>query len=697
MLKKIAFWGLGLLALVVGVCWTSSQLVLADAVPAGAIQGLDKPSAIYLVTDADSSGLGQPIDTTDTQNYEYKAGQNYQLVYKWSVSPGTDISAGKTVTFIMPKNIAATPLGFNLYRGNDTKTNPIGSLYKAAGTTTATITFTDELKGDTSFANGVLIAKVAGSVSDTSSGTGGSDAVISKGGWFSSNNADWVKNEGTLYPKIAIWDAIFNPETQNMGDVTLTDDLGPYLTFEPATFSATNETTGQRVPETDYAIESSPSSSEIKFIFKHVTGKIHLSYTTSVDYQKMIAAKLVGGNLSNYIRLSAEDGESGGSGSVPGSGSSSGNPTVTGDSHKDQPWGASGSGTLDGSSFLGSVIFEKDSAREEKLGLSGAVYNLQKQNTAGEFADFQTNVSTDSLGQIRNSSLPIGVYRYQEIKAPVGYQLNLGEAAYSSVFTIAITDNTSQPHRIRQTDAPFKVTLTKTAQETNKVLSGASYRLYLGNNLKVPVNNLTYKTDANGQLTVSPIAKGSYDFIEQTPPAGYKLDQTPIPFTISDEKSASASQPTGPDVTVSQTDESSTPLPNTDSGGSSSSSSSSVSSNGSSSFSASSSNDSTSTNSDRFNASSKSKFGGSTTNSTTSSSHTTTVGSTPVLGTSATNRGGSTSTVTGHGQHTHRANTGANRFLPKTSEEKTIFAALGGLLLIGSGLSIWRFRRTQKN
>lgn len=74
-----------------------------------------------------------------------------------------------------------------------------------------------------------------------------------------------------------------------------------------------------------------------------------------------------------------------------------------------------------------------------------------------------------------------------------------------------------------------EVVLNKQAAATGEMLAGAVYRLQQTDGTVV-ANNLT--TDANGQIIYSDLASGDYEFVEVTPPAGFTLDETPIPFTI---------------------------------------------------------------------------------------------------------------------------------------------------------------------
>ena len=75
------------------------------------------------------------------------------------------------------------------------------------------------------------------------------------------------------------------------------------------------------------------------------------------------------------------------------------------------------------------------------------------------------------------------------------------------------------------------VTLTKKDADDEAVLAGATYDLYQEGSDTPIKTGLT--TDANGQITVTDLAKGNYYFKETKAPNGYQANGNEIPFTIS--------------------------------------------------------------------------------------------------------------------------------------------------------------------
>lgn len=79
------------------------------------------------------------------------------------------------------------------------------------------------------------------------------------------------------------------------------------------------------------------------------------------------------------------------------------------------------------------------------------------------------------------------------------------------------------------TETAGAVMLTKSDDSSGKSLAGAVYRLEKADG-SVVATNLT--TNDDGRVVYTQLSAGDYQFVEVTPPAGYALNSTPIPFTI---------------------------------------------------------------------------------------------------------------------------------------------------------------------
>jgi len=252
MWKKIGLWSLGLLVVCLTLFgWSGTKVAKAADItsPAnditGSMMGLNKPSKIEEKT-------GPTTWTEVLATEELESGQNYRLTYSWRPKDGTPISDGNTAKITWPESAS-------MGTGKDV------SIKNSAGTEIATytipdsdskvpgvITFNNVLSSATMFGDGNLYAYATGTA-NSGSGTGGTDtggesSIISKNGWIS-------QKDGNI-PTQAEWNIAFNPNSKNLGTVTLTDNLGAYQTYIPNSVDAS--VAGQA------ATDSSPAVAETK-------------------------------------------------------------------------------------------------------------------------------------------------------------------------------------------------------------------------------------------------------------------------------------------------------------------------------------------------------------------------------------------------------------------------------------------------
>ncbi len=174
----------------------------------------------------------------------------------------------------------------------------------------------------------------------------------------------------------------------------------------------------------------------------------------------------------------------------------------------------------------GSVELVKVDEDDEDKTLAGAVFELQ--NEAGEM--LQEDLTTDKAGKIVVENLKPGKYQFVETKAPAYYELDADPIAFEI--------EKSQKEQLRITAKnkliTGKVELTKANQDNNYApLAGAVFELQneAGETLQ---EDLT--TDKAGNIVVENLKPGKYQFVEIKAPEHYKLDTTPIPFTIEKSK-----------------------------------------------------------------------------------------------------------------------------------------------------------------
>ncbi len=153
--------------------------------------------------------------------------------------------------------------------------------------------------------------------------------------------------------------------------------------------------------------------------------------------------------------------------------------------------------------------------------LEGAVFNIVDMKGTV----IRENLTTNSQGKISVSNLRPGDYQFVETKAPKHYDLNKEPIPFT------IEKGQAEPISVTA-----KNSLTKGAVELSKVddidgtaLEGAVFKIVdmNGNDVRTGIT-----TDAKGKISISDLHPGDYQFIETTAPKHYKLDATPIKFTI---------------------------------------------------------------------------------------------------------------------------------------------------------------------
>ncbi|MFU2032105.1 SpaA isopeptide-forming pilin-related protein [Bacillus wiedmannii] len=171
----------------------------------------------------------------------------------------------------------------------------------------------------------------------------------------------------------------------------------------------------------------------------------------------------------------------------------------------------------------GGIELTKVNAADEKETLEGAVFKIVNRDT-NEVV--RTELVTNSKGMLVVDDLRPGNYKLIETKAPTYYDVNVEPIE----FTIEKGQQKLLPLTFKNSLTKGKVKLIKEDDVDSKIaLAGAVFKLQdaTGTDLMKDL-----KTDDYGVLVIPDLAPGDYQFIETEAPEHYKLDQTPIKFTI---------------------------------------------------------------------------------------------------------------------------------------------------------------------
>jgi LPXTG-motif cell wall-anchored protein len=170
----------------------------------------------------------------------------------------------------------------------------------------------------------------------------------------------------------------------------------------------------------------------------------------------------------------------------------------------------------------GAVELTKMDKDEQHIRLSDAEFKL----IAEDGSIIKEHLKTDTEGKLVVNDLRPGNYQFIETKAPEHYMLD--ETPIE--FKVNLGQSEILPIRAENVLIPGSVQLTKLdLEDKDLALSGAEFDLQ---NMHGEVLQTGLTSDENGNLTVSDLRPGTYQFVEVKAPFGYDLDSTPIKFTI---------------------------------------------------------------------------------------------------------------------------------------------------------------------
>ena len=377
------------------------------------VNGLNGDQAII----TDSSGK-TVSDTQGLNEYNY-----YQVKYNWSIPDSVIIKSGDTAQFTLPSNIRVRSTeAFNI---TDSQGQVVGRATIKAGSSTGTIAFTNVPSTFRYDRHGTLTFYGQGK---TVPKTNVNSWMINKGGWVDNKTLDSKGNPTQLY-----WNVVLNPAGKKLTGVSFTDKPQKGQTIISDSVEVYQVNSSNKLGKKLSSKITMNADGSMTIDLGDINTPIYIEYKVSLSK-----------NVSNSATTEWKN-----VGIMNWNGGSSAHTTAF--------VRHGGSGTEVG--YNGSVELHKVDAITKKS-LAGAVFDLE--NQSGKV--LQSNLTTDSNGNLIVKNLKDGNYQFVEVKAPQGYQIN------SNPIKFTINDSSSNAVSVKITaeNQPLKSSPSKISSSSKK-------------------------------------------------------------------------------------------------------------------------------------------------------------------------------------------------------------------------------------
>lgn len=159
---------------------------------------------------------------------------------------------------------------------------------------------------------------------------------------------------------------------------------------------------------------------------------------------------------------------------------------------------------------------------DSKAPLAGAIFEI----TGDGYKEFK---ESDANGMIEIVDLPLGTYKFTEVKAPAGYELS--EQTFTAVITSAgVFEQTvlNTKKEVPPVIPPVGSLVIHKVDTKNNALAGAEFHITGAN------YDVVKKSNNNGQIELNDLEPGTYTITETKAPAGYELAAAPFTVTVAE-------------------------------------------------------------------------------------------------------------------------------------------------------------------